>query len=128
VVEVGKHVPGEQVGFGGGVRIAGQDEGVHAEVGVGADLGEHLIGVADDGRAGAGVGPADAGPQVRFGVALIAGRVAQFVLPPGSRGAGVQGPAADRILSPVRSSSRETRRCAAARASASVARTMTWAR
>jgi hypothetical protein len=45
----------------------------------------------------AGAGPADAGPQVRFGVALVIGRIAQFVLPPGSRGAGVQGPAADRL-------------------------------
>ncbi len=31
MVKLWQHMPGEQVGFGG-VRVAGQDESVHAEV------------------------------------------------------------------------------------------------
>lgn len=100
MVKVGQHMAGEQVGFGG-VRVAGQDESVHAEVRVGADLGQHLIGIADDGRASARARAADAGPQVRFGVAVVIGDVAELVLPLGSRGAGVQGPAADGVAGAV---------------------------
>lgn len=49
VVEVRQHVPREQVALGR-VRIAGQDERLHAEVCVATQLGEHVIGVADDSR------------------------------------------------------------------------------
>lgn len=125
MVKVGQHMPGEQVGFGG-MRVAGQDESLHAEVSVGTDLGEHLIGITDDGRSGARARTADASPQVRFGVAVVIGDVAELVLP--LVPAELVSRDRRRMVSPVRSSSRETRRCAAARASASVARTMTWAR
>src|SRR6266496_1907993 len=75
VVEVGQDVPGEQVALGG-VRVTGQDERLHAEAGVAAQLSEHLAGIADDGGAGPGARAADASPQVRFGVALLVGHVA----------------------------------------------------
>jgi AcrR family transcriptional regulator len=75
VVEVGQDVPGEQVAFGG-VRVAGQDERLHAEAGVAAQLGEDLAGVADDGGASAGARAADPRPQIRLGVAVVVGHVA----------------------------------------------------
>jgi hypothetical protein len=68
-------MPGEQVTFCC-MRVAGQDERLHAEAGVAAELGEYLAGIAHDGRAGAGASAADACPQVRLGVAVIVGDVA----------------------------------------------------
>ncbi len=59
VVERGQHVPREQVGLGE-VGIAGEDERLQAELAVGAQLGEHLVGVADDRGPGARAGAADA--------------------------------------------------------------------
>src|SRR5580700_3759184 len=94
VVEVRQHVPGEQVSLCG-MRIAGQDEGVHAQVGVGLQFGQHLVRVADDRGTSAGARAADAGPQVRLHIPAVIGYVAQLVLPQGPRGCGVEGTAAD---------------------------------
>jgi hypothetical protein len=58
------------------VGVAGQDEGVDADVAVGLELCDHLVGVADDGGAGAAAGLADPGPQVVLGVALVVGGLA----------------------------------------------------
>ena len=96
---------GEEVGFGG-VRVAGQDEGLYAQVGVRRELGQHLVGVADDGRARPGAGAADAGPQVRLGIAVVVGAVAQLGLRGAHRSTWRPGSAV-RIASPVASSSRE---------------------
>jgi hypothetical protein len=87
---------GEEVALGG-VWVAGEDERVHAEGRVRLELGEHLVRVADEGGARAGAGPADAGPQVGLGVALVVGGRAQFALPRVSRGGGVQRPGADAL-------------------------------
>jgi hypothetical protein len=80
VLQVRQHVPGEQVALAG-VRIARQDERLHAEVGIGPQLGEHLIGVTDDGCPCAGARSADPGPEVRFHEALVVRQVAQLALP-----------------------------------------------
>ena len=95
VVDVGQHVAGEQVALGG-VRVAGEDEGLDAGVGQLVDLGQHLVGVADDGGAGAGAGPADAGPQVPLDVALVVGALAQGGLAGDAGRRGVERPLADR--------------------------------
>jgi hypothetical protein len=83
VIQVRQDVPGEQVIFGG-VRVAGQDEGLHAQAGVAAELGQDLARVPDKSRARTGAGAADPGPQVRLGEALVISAGAQLVLPGGS--------------------------------------------
>jgi hypothetical protein len=52
VIQMGEDVAREQVALGG-MRITGQDERLDAEIGVALQLGKHLVGIADDRRAGA---------------------------------------------------------------------------
>ena len=52
---------GEQIALGL-VRITRQDEAFDAQAPIGIELGQHLIGIADDGGAAARAGAADAGP------------------------------------------------------------------
>ena len=63
MVEVRQDVPGEQVTLGG-VRVAGQDERLHAEAGVAAELAENLAGatavVSEEMTARMGMGPVSA--------------------------------------------------------------------
>ena len=47
VVQPRENVTGEEVGFGG-VRIAGEDEGLDTQRAIGVQLGQHLVGIADD--------------------------------------------------------------------------------
>ena len=75
VLDMRQHMPREQVGFGR-VRIARQDEGLDPLGLIGAQLGEHLIGRADDRRPAARARPADAGAQVLFHEAVTIGRAA----------------------------------------------------
>ena len=79
MLEVRQDMAREQVGLGG-VRVAGQDERLDAHRLVGAQLGEHLVRVADDRGAAARAGAADAGPQIVLDVALRAGGFAQLGL------------------------------------------------
>src|SRR5262249_19053458 len=94
MIKVRQYVPREQVALRS-MWIARQDERLHTEGGISLQLGEHLARVADDGGTGPGTPTADAGPQVRLGVAFVVGRRTQFVLPHAAGGSGVQGPAAD---------------------------------
>jgi hypothetical protein len=61
VVQPGQDVPREQVTLGD-VRVAGQDEGIHAELLVLPQFGQHLVRVAHDGGPGTGTGPPDPRP------------------------------------------------------------------
>jgi hypothetical protein len=102
-----QHVAAEQIGLGR-MGVAGQDEGIDAERLIGLQLGQHLVGIADNGGAAARAGAADAGPEVVLDIAICRA-VAQLGL------AGVR---------PNYANSRS----AAVRASASVSRTTTWTR
>lgn len=51
VIEMGQDVAREKVALGG-MRVTGQDERLDAQIGVAAQLGQHLVRVADDRRAG----------------------------------------------------------------------------
>ena len=79
MLEAGQDVPREQVGLGS-VGVARQDERLDAHRLVGLQLGEHLVGIADDRGTAAGAGAADAGPQIVLDVTLVAGRLAQLGL------------------------------------------------
>ena len=72
VIETRKHVSGEQVALVG-VRVTTQDDRFDAQGFVHPELGQNLVGVADDRRAATGSGPADAGPEVLFHVAVTCG-------------------------------------------------------
>lgn len=80
MVEMRKDVSAEQVCFRG-VRIAGQDKGLDSLSLIGAELCEHLIGIADDSGAAARTGSADARPKMIFDKAFSACRSAQLSLP-----------------------------------------------
>ena len=79
MLKVRQHVPGEQVALRG-VRVAGQDERLYAQLGVAAELGKHLVGVTDDSCARARASPADPGPQIRLDVSFVVGQVAELTL------------------------------------------------
>ncbi len=69
-------VTSEQVALGD-VGVARQDERPDAGTLVGAQLGQDLIGIADDRCAGAAAGPADAGPQRLLDEPVVGRRVAE---------------------------------------------------
>src|SRR5277367_4878132 len=73
-------VPREQVAFGG-VGVAGQDEGFDAQLAVGVELAQDLVGVADDCGAASGTRATDTGPQIVFDVAIAARILAKLSLP-----------------------------------------------
>src|SRR5271154_4805035 len=73
-------VPREQVAFGG-VGVAGQDEGFDAQLAVGVELAQDLVGVAHDCGAASGTRASDTGPQVVFDVPVTARTLTQFRLP-----------------------------------------------
>ena len=77
--ERGQHVPRDEVAFGD-VRVSGEDERVDPEGHVRAQLGDDLIGVADDRRAASRSGSGDAGPQVLLDEPVVVGGVAQLGL------------------------------------------------
>jgi hypothetical protein len=108
------------------VWIARQDERVDAEGHVGAELGDDLVGVADDRGAAAGSRSGDAGPQVVLDEAVVVGGVAQLSL--ACTPADAVSSERFRIASPSAASSFDSSRVAAARASASVSRTTTCVR
>ena len=66
-------MPGEEIRLGL-VRVAGQNERLDAHGLVGAQLGQHLVRIADDRRAAAGAGLADPGPEVVLDEAVARGR------------------------------------------------------
>ena len=68
-----------------------------AEVGVGAQLGEHLVGVADERRAAAAARAADAGPEMVLDEALVVGGVAHLGLAAHAVGGVVERALADRV-------------------------------
>src|SRR5215471_15656585 len=94
MIKVRQYVPREQVALRS-MRITRQNERLHAERGVSLQLAEHLARVADDGGTRPGAPTADAGPQVRLSIALVIGRLTQFILPHAAGGGGVQGPPTD---------------------------------
>ena len=72
---------GEEVALGD-VWVAGEDERLDAERPVAEELGEHLVGIADDRGAAAAAGPADARPEVGLDVAVVGGGIAELGLAP----------------------------------------------
>ena len=125
MLDAREHVLGDQVALGD-VGVAGQDERADAGVLIRTQLGDDLVGIADDRRAGAAARPADAGPERVLDEAVVGGALAER----GLAWTPTDAASSDllRIASPVSTSSCETSRSAAARASASVSRTIMWAR
>ena len=58
-----QHITREHVAFVD-VRIARQYERLDTDFAIGVDFGEHLVRIADNCRAAAGTGAANAGPQI----------------------------------------------------------------
>ena len=74
-----QHMPREQICFGG-MGIARENESFDPFGLIGAQLGEHLVGIADDRRTAARTGAADPGPQVLLDKAVAVRRSAQRLL------------------------------------------------
>ncbi len=76
MIEFWQNVAREQIGLGG-VGIARQDERLDPHRAVAFELGEHLVGIADDRRPAARTRTPDARPQVGLGIAVVGRALAQ---------------------------------------------------
>ncbi len=72
VLDLRQYVPREQVGLCR-MRIARQDKRHNSQGALDIQLGPHLIGITDVGRAAARAGAADTGPEIGLGIAVVRG-------------------------------------------------------